>query len=251
MATHLHVGWLGHHHRRLHRSWRRRHHPGHHQRSAVTGIGNYAFQSKTSLTSLTIPGSVTSIGTNAFYHCSSLTNVTIPGSITNVGRFAFGECFSLKGVFFNGNNPGLDPSAHVFINDDATIYYLAGTSGWDGAFVELPVVLWNPLMQSSGIGLAGFGFNITGSTNFPIVIEAAASFANATWVPLQSPNLTNGAFYFSDPNWTNLSGAVLPHPLAVGAWRRRQSAFSPLGPKECVDCDIAKLRFDNNYWALL
>ena len=27
--------------------------------------------------------------------------------------------------------------------------------------------------------------------------------ANANWVPLQSLNLTNGAFYFSDPNWTN------------------------------------------------
>jgi hypothetical protein len=35
------------------------------------------------------------------------------------------------------------------------------------------------------------------------VVEACTSLANASWVPLQSLNLTNGAFYFSDPNWTN------------------------------------------------
>ena len=35
------------------------------------------------------------------------------------------------------------------------------------------------------------------------MVEACASLANANWVPLQSLNLTNGAFHFSDPNWTN------------------------------------------------
>jgi hypothetical protein len=58
-------------------------------------------------------------------------------------------------------------------------------------------------VQASGVGDAGFGFNITGTTNIPIVIEAGTKLANASWVPLQSLNLTNGAFYFSDPNRTN------------------------------------------------
>ena len=41
------------------------------------------------------------------------------------------------------------------------------------------------------------------TADIPIVVEASTNLANANWVPLQSLNLTNGAFYFSDPNWTN------------------------------------------------
>ena len=41
------------------------------------------------------------------------------------------------------------------------------------------------------------------TADIPIVVEASTNLANASWVPLQSLNLTNGAFYFSDPNWTN------------------------------------------------
>jgi hypothetical protein len=37
----------------------------------------------------------------------------------------------------------------------------------------------------------------------PAVVEASATLASDDWVPLQTLNLTNGAFYFSDPNWTN------------------------------------------------
>ncbi|HSU54678.1 MAG TPA: hypothetical protein VLT36_11520 [Candidatus Dormibacteraeota bacterium] len=58
-------------------------------------------------------------------------------------------------------------------------------------------------MQTSGLGSAGFGFNITGTADIQIVVEATTNLAHGPWVPFQSLNLTNGAFYFSDPNWTN------------------------------------------------
>ena len=47
-----------------------------------------------------------------------------------------------------------------------------------------------------------FGFTITGTTNIPIVVEASTNFRSG-WTALQSLNLTNGSFYFSDPQWTN------------------------------------------------
>ena len=64
----------------------------------VTSIGDYAFGSCTSLTSITIPSSVTSIGVSAFYGCSSLTSITIPDSVTSIGDSAFLNCTSLTSI---------------------------------------------------------------------------------------------------------------------------------------------------------
>ena len=57
--------------------------------NSVTGIGDYAFNYCSGLTSITIPNSVTSIGRSAFCDCSSLTSITIPESVTSIGYSAF------------------------------------------------------------------------------------------------------------------------------------------------------------------
>jgi len=64
----------------------------------VTSIGNYAFLSCFSLTSVAIPNSVTSIGEYAFYYCAGLTSVTIPNSVVSIGNWAFFDCRSLTSV---------------------------------------------------------------------------------------------------------------------------------------------------------
>ncbi len=64
----------------------------------ITSIGERAFQSCSSLTSVTIGNSVISIGEDAFYYCTSLTSVTIPDSVTSIGYSAFQGCSSLTSV---------------------------------------------------------------------------------------------------------------------------------------------------------
>jgi hypothetical protein len=114
--------------------------------NSVTTIGNGAFSSCSSLTSITIPNSVTSIGYGAFRDCSSLTSITvssgntayvsengvlfdksktiiiacsrgktgsynIPNSVTTIGDWAFGDCASLTSITI--------PNSVTTIGDDA------------------------------------------------------------------------------------------------------------------------------------
>ena len=55
----------------------------------VVSIGEEAFYSSVSLTSITIPDGVTSIGDGAFKCCTSLISIIIPISVTSIGNGAF------------------------------------------------------------------------------------------------------------------------------------------------------------------
>ena len=66
--------------------------------TAITAIGDGAFQSCTGITSLKIPDSITTIAPNAFYDCASLKSVTLPKKLTYLGDHAFFGCISLESV---------------------------------------------------------------------------------------------------------------------------------------------------------
>jgi hypothetical protein len=175
--------------------------------SSVTSIGDGAFQECTSLGSVNIPVGVNTIGVVAFADCTSLMRVTIPSTVTNIGAAAFPACSSLTGVYFGGNAPVVGEGAFGQDNE-ATVYYLPGTTGWaDFSTNGLPVVLWNPVIQSGGASFGvrtnHFGFNITGTANLVVVVEACSNLSTPVWAPLQTVTLTNGLFHFSDPQWTN------------------------------------------------
>jgi hypothetical protein len=66
--------------------------------NSVTNIERCAFSYCDSLQSITISNSVKTISGSAFCACSSLQSVTIPNSITNIERCAFSYCDSLQSV---------------------------------------------------------------------------------------------------------------------------------------------------------
>jgi hypothetical protein len=204
--------------------------------NSVTRIGEVALAYCSALTSVTIPGSVTSIGASAFFDCTGLTNITIGTSVTNIGNFAFQlcsslttvtipggvasiadysyaftDCGSLTGVYFQGNAPTLGPNAYVFYGDNnATVYYRPGTTGWGPTFGGRPTAYWfltNPLILNNGPSFGfqtnRFGFIISWATNIPVVVEACTNPAHPLWSPVATNTLTGGSSYFGDAKWTN------------------------------------------------
>jgi hypothetical protein len=175
--------------------------------NGVSEIGNGVF-AQTSLTSVAIPDTVKSIGVAAFNGCAALTNVSIPNSVLNIGVNAFGSC-PLTAIYFTGDAPTANTSA--FAHDtSATVYYLAGTTGWSATFAGLPAVQWNPQIQTSGgnfgVSAGKFGFTITGPGNIPIIVQASSDLTGNVWTNLAAGSLTNGSFYFTDPSNTNGTG---------------------------------------------
>jgi hypothetical protein len=183
--------------------------------NSVTSIGEGVFVNCANLTNVTIPNSVTAIGEEAFEYCPSLTSIVIPNSVTTFGTAVFYGCHSLTGVYFQGNPPTPTNDLTGFIGDNnAVAYYLPGTMGWGSTFDGVPTVMWNPQAQTGdgrfGVLTNQFGFNITGSSNLVIVVEACTNLANPFWTPVGTTTLntfvgTNGTSYFSDPQWTNYS----------------------------------------------
>ena len=62
----------------------------------ITGIGDYAFNGCTNLTSVTIPGNVTSIGSFAFSSCKSLEELTIPEGVKKLGAKIIADTYIEK-----------------------------------------------------------------------------------------------------------------------------------------------------------
>jgi hypothetical protein len=180
------------------------------------------FQWCSSLTRVTIPDNVTNIGDGvgtrggpfgAFSACDSLTNVIVGKGLAYLGNGTFTHCANLFGIYFRGDAPPFGasgypvPTSPFFGATNVIVYYLPGTSGWGPSYAERPAVLWNPQAQTTdgsfGVKQNQFGFNIAGTPDIPLVIEASADLAAAPWTPLHACTLTNGLLYFSDPQWTN------------------------------------------------
>lgn len=64
----------------------------------LAGIGEFAFNNASSLTSIALPDSVTSIGSSAFSKCKALASFTIPAGLTELSSSIFSGCVALTEI---------------------------------------------------------------------------------------------------------------------------------------------------------
>ena len=74
---------------------------------AVTSLGDSAFPSCKSLTSIALPDGLTSIGDRVFSRCDSLTSITLPDTVTSIGANPFFRCKSLTDIIVSPEHPTL------------------------------------------------------------------------------------------------------------------------------------------------
>ena len=176
----------------------------------VTVIEEGAFAA-CSLANVTIPASVTNIEALAFSQCESLTNVSIPASVASIGNGAFASCTNLIGVYFQGNAPTI--GSYVFTNDDATIYYLPGTSGWEPTYGGLPTIM------GSGLG-DNFDYMMNSDDTNTITITEYVGTNTVVIIPTNINNLlVTGIGDGENPNFTpSLASITIPGSVTnIGA----------------------------------
>jgi hypothetical protein len=183
--------------------------------TSVTSLGDRAFDSCLSLTSVTIGNNVTNIGYYAFDHCSSLTTVTIGNSVTSIGSGTFQYCTSLAGVYFQGNAPSVGSQVFDYANN-AIVYYLLGTTGWDLTFGGL---LTSPILTIPAITITG-SFPPGPVTNGSLV-DFGGSVCNTGNI-----TLTNIFVFSGQPSNTLVLG---PITLAPGACAPFTGSYLAIG----------------------
>ena len=100
---------------------------------------------------------VTSIGNYAFQSCSSLSSITIPEGVTSIGRGAFSYCGALTEINYNA-------TAANDLTFDNRVFYNAGQNG-DGITVNiganvtrLPNYIFSPYNSSSAPNITAVNF---------------------------------------------------------------------------------------------
>ena len=157
------------------------------------------------------------------YNCSTWTTLNDPNadalygtsaqgiSGTNIVGYYTDSSGNAHGFLYNGSTWTTldDPNtvtgtSALGISATTIVGYYLDSSGNAKGFVAVPVAQPSIVLGANfGVRTNRFGFNMSGSSNQLIVVQAATNLSNSVWTPVSTNTLTDGSSYFSDANWTN------------------------------------------------
>ena len=182
-----------------------------------------AFDSKTTLTAITLPDNLTSISYGCFWGCSSLASINLPSSLTTIDTNAFYKCSALASVVF----PSSLTTINAYAFNDCTALQSADLSQThvttieSGAFsgctllasVQLPdgITSLGSSVFSNCSSLQSFDLSNTGLTEVPSSICSQCTSLTSVLLPATITSIGSNAFYrcTSLPSFTiNVTGAL-------------------------------------------
>ena len=172
------------------------------ENSQLISINNFAFDGCTSLTSVTMPDSITSIGGSAFGNCTSLTSVTIPSGVTSISGFAFDGCTSLTSITIPSGVTSI--GNYAFKNTPWWNTYSADTSHHYGNIIYINDVAYTA--TSSGITSCTFREGTVSISD--------SAFKNCT--SLTSVTIPSGVTSIGDSTFdgcTSLTSVTIPDSI--------------------------------------
>ncbi len=183
--------------------------------SSVTIIGENAFSSCTSLTSIAIPNGVTSINDNAFSGCESLTSLAFPNSVASIGSYVFSGCTSITEINVDSDNEYFSSENGVLFNKDKTklIQYPVGKTAAEYSIPNSVTIICNWAFENcsslTSIVIPN-GVTSIGSWSF----NGCSSLTSIT-IPDSVTSIGHGAFC----NCTLLTSVTIPNSVtSMGEW---------------------------------
>lgn len=185
----------------------------------VKAIGDEAFSSCESLTSITLPEGITTIGSYAFYSCSSLSSIDLPDSLQELSRSAFSSNPQLveevDGVYY------INDWALYFKEDIPSITFREGTvgiaSGFAPDYIDSKRPSLNELKIPDSVKIIGSeafrGTNLS-SVNIPSSVEYIGSQAFDS-TDLTSLVIPNGVKYIGVSAFGNTFLTTVTVPSSV------------------------------------
>ena len=180
--------------------------------TSVTSIGNYAFNSCTSLVAVELPSSVKTIGSNAFAENSNLKTVTIKEGLTSIGTLAFLRCSSLEEIYIPSTLTSLGSRAFYTCNKLSFV-----VSGSNSLYASIDGVLFNKNFTQ----LIWYGkSSINKSYTVPDGVTSLGEYSFATTVveqvtlPSSLKNINGAAFHSSKELTTIISNATVAMSVA-------------------------------------
>jgi formylglycine-generating enzyme required for sulfatase activity len=127
-----------------------------------------------------------------------LGSVTVPGSVTSIAYEAFNNCVGLMIVYFLGDAPA--HAVDAFANMPATLFFVAGSSGWSSTFAGRPTAPWNGLFGAQSLEMYA-GLTIVGEIGKVYSIEYVTDLgasAESDWRCLEYLQLPVSPYLWAD-----------------------------------------------------
>jgi hypothetical protein len=160
----------------------------------VDGIGTFAFESGTAITSIVISSSVTTIADDAFYGCSGLTSVTIPSGVTTLGNYVFDGCSNVTTISIPSTLATIGNEGLGVCNKLTSI----AVSSSNAAFSSVSGVLFDEAQDT----LIQYPGGLSGSYTIPSTVTTIAQFAfydcallTSVTIPSSVTSIGTDAFY--------------------------------------------------------